>query len=329
MKNTSKILALVLIVMTVFTSLSLITASAADVEYYLIGWINNADVNDESYPFVDGKVTVELTSDSYVNVKDSNGNTYWTNGWLGTSGITETVLKTQNEQKNDKLYVPKGTVTLTIVVNGDGSLTLSFAEASDCAHNIVDATCTKAAYCTLCGVVRGTPAFHAYNGDSICDTCGFDVSVSHTVYLTNEANWTTVNVYCWNKETDQNAAPWPGTPIQAVDGVYSVEIPAGYDMIIFNDGTNQTADLVLPNDADTFNNVTNLWTNEHNVGGGDVDNTPDDNGTNNGTNNGENTNKPGSDLTPEPEVENDFFAAIIEWFMDLIDMIVEFFESLM
>lgn len=86
-------------------------ATADEVAFYLVGWINNADIYDTSYAFVDGVVTVTLTAESYVAVQDENGTIYWTNGWLGKD-VTSAVLAT-DYAATDKLFVPAGTATFT------------------------------------------------------------------------------------------------------------------------------------------------------------------------------------------------------------------------
>ncbi len=86
-------------------------ATADEVAYYLVGWINNADVYDTTYAIVDGTITVELTADSYVAVQDENGTIFWTNGWLDFNP-TSAVLG-EFGGSNDKFHVAAGTVTLT------------------------------------------------------------------------------------------------------------------------------------------------------------------------------------------------------------------------
>ncbi len=78
-----------------------------------------------------------------------------------------------------------------------------------------------------------------------------DPSSDETVYFVNNQGWTTVNAYAWaNDGAVQNAA-WPGVAAtleaEQIAGydVYSYTAPAGtYANVIFNDGANQTADLV-------------------------------------------------------------------------------------
>jgi len=75
-----------------------------DVNYYAIGWINNADhgeaaydTYEDDYLFVDGKLTIDCKMGSYIAIKDHMGNYYysktattianesvvmdWANGW--------------------------------------------------------------------------------------------------------------------------------------------------------------------------------------------------------------------------------------------------------
>ncbi len=100
------------------------------VDYYLVGYINGGDVNDatDALKFVDGKLRMDVTADAYVAVKASNSDTwYMTAGWLGD---VTTASLSQNPADANKLKVPAGKqYDLTLVVNEDGTLTLSYVEA--------------------------------------------------------------------------------------------------------------------------------------------------------------------------------------------------------
>jgi len=101
------------------------TPDETDLEYFLYGWINGADVISDVHEFVDGKLTITFTaSDNYVFVKNSNGVGYMTDGWLG-QGVTSAVLGT-SYSNGDKLYVPAGKYEFSLVVNEDGTVTLSY-----------------------------------------------------------------------------------------------------------------------------------------------------------------------------------------------------------
>ncbi len=94
-------------------------------EYYLVGYLNNADYNGENYKFVDGKLTVTFTADSYVAVKDASGDWYMAESYIGT-GTTGTFAKGNSE----KMLVPgNAELTFTLAENADGSLTLSYEKA--------------------------------------------------------------------------------------------------------------------------------------------------------------------------------------------------------
>ena len=104
------------------------------VDYYLFGSINGANYGCEEdyenigdYKFVDGKLTVEFTEMSYVGVKTTNNATwYMTDGWQGV--VNEVTLYSTSTlgETADKLVVPAGVVNFTLVVNDDGTLTLSY-----------------------------------------------------------------------------------------------------------------------------------------------------------------------------------------------------------
>ena len=101
-------------------------------DYFLVGWINQADYAGADYKFdEDGKVTVEFDVDSYVYViNGDNSETYMTDGYQGavTSAILKDINKcTMTADKWDKLLIPGGTeVTITMVKNNDNTITLSY-----------------------------------------------------------------------------------------------------------------------------------------------------------------------------------------------------------
>ena len=131
--------------------------------YYLFGYINGADygVGDDlanlgDYKFVNGKVTVSFTEESYVAVKTGdNANFYMTNGYVG-SATTATLYKFTDPYavSANKLMIPGGqTVTFTLSESWNGNLVLSY-------------------------VVDSTTCIHAsHNTQGVCITCG--ASVSH------------------------------------------------------------------------------------------------------------------------------------------------------
>ena len=104
-------------------------------DYYLFGFINNADYGCEAdyvtigeYKFVDGSLTVRFTHDSYVAVKTSD-NTRWymTDGWQGFDVTSVTLYHNSTITYGDKLFVPGNCdVVFTLVDNGNDTFTLSY-----------------------------------------------------------------------------------------------------------------------------------------------------------------------------------------------------------
>ncbi len=80
-----------------------------------------------------------------------------------------------------------------------------------------------------------------------------------TVYFKNTANWGVVNAYYWPKGGDGPVA-WPGTAMTKVeDNIYSIDVPAGNNCIIFNNGSTQTGDLDIPGANSIYDFSTNKW----------------------------------------------------------------------
>ena len=145
-------------------------------DYYLFGQINGANYGCEEdyanigeYLFVDGKLVVTFTADSYVAVKSAdNSQWFMTNGWLGTD-VTAAILYNSSitGTNSDKLFVPKGReITFTLVENSDGTLTLSYV-AAECIHSWSDGVCSNcdlvcthswsSGKCTVCGQTITAP----------------------------------------------------------------------------------------------------------------------------------------------------------------------------
>ncbi|MGN0488829.1 MAG: dockerin type I domain-containing protein, partial [Ruminococcus sp.] len=100
-------------------------------KYSLVGYINGADAGSgddyENAPYVfsaDGTQTLTVTETSYVFVKTTNNSSWYMFEELcqGTSGI----LKNTADGTSEKMMVPAGEVTFTLVEYVDGTLGLSY-----------------------------------------------------------------------------------------------------------------------------------------------------------------------------------------------------------
>ena len=314
----------------------------AAVDYYLYGWLNGADVASNEHKFVDGKLSITFTAaDNYVFVKNSNGASYMTNGWLG-QGVTSAVLGTAYTN-GDKLYVPAGDYEFALVVNEDGTVTLSYTEvgaeepvavdyylvgyingkdvgiADDSANfgnykfvdGKVNVTLTETSYvvvkdsngaqywsetyCTDTTVTLKTGASeklmvpageHTF---TLTENADGTLTLSYaqvietpeipegyntvTIHFLKPTTWgSTINAWIWDANgkipgyEDYNTA-WPGRSIPAnaekagwYDITVATEKPQAFNFI-FNDGSNQTADLT----TGEISGPTELWVVGENV----------------------------------------------------------------
>ncbi len=87
-----------------------------------------------------------------------------------------------------------------------------------------------------------------------------------TVYYRNSKNFGTVYAYYWPKG-GEGPVKWPGTAMTADgDNIYSINVPAGNDMIIFNNGSGtQTNDLSIPGAGYLYDGASDKWE-EYNPG---------------------------------------------------------------
>jgi len=303
-------------------------AVSSSAEYYLVGYINGADDDGNTYKFVDGSLTVELSAESYVLLKDSTGQHYIPAA--AVSDATSAVLNKGDWDYDRKVKVPSGKITFTLTENTDGSLTLSYDAAVDLpqipdGYNTVTIHFLKPTtwgasvngyVWTDSGAVPGYEAFNVWPGSPIpanADKGGwYDLTVGtenpqsfnfifndgssqtadlttgevtgptelwvvgNDVYTSAPIEWThytaiihfqkpgnwgnTVNAYAWTENGEFLLEPWPGTVASASvnSGWYNtiIRIPVGKPLsFIFNDGSNQTADI----DYGNVNGNIELW----------------------------------------------------------------------
>ncbi len=202
-------------------------------DYYLVGYLNGADygiVGDSAnlgdYKFVDGKLTVTFTADSYVLVKaaDANGENvkyYWAEEYV--TGKTATLIL----DKTQKMLVPKNVeITFTLTVNADGTLTLvaDYHVHSYDTVEVVAPTCTNKGYtkhicsCEDFYTDTETPTVdHEYDNDEdeTCNNC------EHVRDLTCDHDW--IPATCTTPKTCSKCSEPEGTPLghSYVDGICS------------------------------------------------------------------------------------------------------------
>ena len=83
---------------------------------------------------------------------------------------------------------------------------------------------------------------------------------SVTIYYRNTKNYSSVNAYYWSSATNSGPLQWPGTGMTSLgDNLYSIDVPAGNDMIIFNNGADQTKDLSIPADKNLYDGAAGTW----------------------------------------------------------------------
>ena len=96
--------------------------------------------------------------------------------------------------------------------------------------------------CTSCRALVG----HDYGADDRC-SCGAEKPQDRTVYFCNTNGWNKVHIYSWYSQGSEITSSWPGDPMTHVSGnIYSYVLPYDAENVIFNNGSSQTADLLLP-----------------------------------------------------------------------------------
>ena len=96
--------------------------------------------------------------------------------------------------------------------------------------------------CTGCGMLVG----HNYGADGRC-TCGSVKPEGRTIYFCNSNGWDKVNIYSWYTQGKEITSSWPGNAMTHVSGnIFSYVLPHDAVNVIFNNGSTQTADLLIP-----------------------------------------------------------------------------------
>ncbi|MBQ9762455.1 MAG: starch-binding protein [Oscillospiraceae bacterium] len=244
-------------------------------DYYLFGSINGADYNSYGYKFVDGQLTTTFDSTSYVFICDSNGVEYMTNDWVGEV-TSATLYNVTTLTAPNKLMIPGGVeVTLTVVPNTDGTVTLSYTTNS-CVHSwgtgavTTAATCESAGVrtytCSGCGQTKTeTIAALGHNYVSgTCANCGQAEPVTdRVIYFKNTSGWSAPYIYAWNDSATITNS-WPGNAMTKVSGttdIYSYTLSVDATKVIFtNKGSSQTSDLTIPTDGKNMYTLSgNSW----------------------------------------------------------------------
>ncbi|MBQ2384452.1 MAG: starch-binding protein, partial [Oscillospiraceae bacterium] len=112
-------------------------------DYYLIGYINGANYGCEEdgenmgiYKFENNMLKATFQSTSYVFVKTAgNAKWYMCDGYPGDGVNSANLYDTSMPIQHDKVNVPGAVeITFTLIERDDGSLTLTYVKAGECAH---------------------------------------------------------------------------------------------------------------------------------------------------------------------------------------------------
>ena len=80
------------------------------------------------------------------------------------------------------------------------------------------------------------------------------------IYFRNVYSWGTVYAHMWNSNDTSQGTTWNGTQMTHVgNGVWRVDVPSGYNMVVFNDGSNQTDDLSMVF-GNVYDDTNHTWT---------------------------------------------------------------------
>lgn len=211
-------------------------------DYYLCGWLNGGaygiegdSANLGTNKFVNGKVSVTFNEQSYVVIKDSANNSYWTQAY-----ITETTgtFYNSNTGVGEKMMVPAGRVDFTLYKGANDTFVLTYEAAG---HT---------------GGTEGNPE----------DAPVWEDYELKTIYLGNSKEWFLPRAHVWYRDEDGLDYAWTTWEEDIEFEIdenfyYYIEIPSICNYIIFRDNNGeQTADLpISTSDATLFDNGTGNW----------------------------------------------------------------------
>ena len=110
------------------------------------------------------------------------------------------------------------------------------------------------------GMVVATAAVDADLADAKASSDVASTGITGNVYFKNTGNWSTVNAYVWIQGTTTSVQSWPGQAMTLVeDNIYKYTVSGDYNMIIFNNGSTQTADLSIPSAGQIYDYSTGTW----------------------------------------------------------------------
>ena len=257
MKKLSKILALAL-VLVMLTAAFVVTTNAAAGETWTVAGSSALCGSNWNPGDANNRMSYDAATDTYYKVYNNvAAGTYELKCVKGTSWGTE------YPGSNYVVTVSAAQAGYTLTIKIKGTTVSHTLEAPTCDHDFSGGNvCAGSVKCSKCDVYSGAPSAHNYGSDSVCDNCGFDHAVTHTVYFKNTANW--ANVYVHNWSDAGGGTSWPGTKVTVTNGVASITVPAGRDKIIFhnNSGT-QTSDLLIPGDNVIYDYSTGTWSDYH------------------------------------------------------------------
>ena len=226
-------------------------------EYYLCGTINGKDYGvanaaGELLKFENGRLTLHLEQDSYITIRrDMAGATllYQTKGDLGK--VTSATMYSEAGDTANKLFVPAGDVTFTLVQTKNNALVLSYcAHDWDAGEITTAATCAatgeKTHTCNACGmkkVVVISEGEHSY-ADGKCIVCTAEEPL-RTIYFRNTQGWESVYIWAWTDSVNYTGGTWPGAAMTQVEGdLYSYTLSANAVNVIFNNNNGEETETL-------------------------------------------------------------------------------------
>ena len=201
-------------------------------------------------------VICAVDSTAYIKVPDWWGDVFLY-GWSDDNSYRHAWPGVQVTQKNaEGYYVVKipGDTSKIIVSNGEEGVALS-----DRNQTVdIDIDSGRDVWIETGEYIRevlGTEGENAGKKIYSLYRCAFTYSQDPvTIHAKVPSDWgSTVKLYAWYSGTENNNAKWPGQAMTlGEDGWYTLDLAGAYDSVIITDGKNQTKDLLITPDMETW-----------------------------------------------------------------------------
>lgn len=206
---------------------------------YIIVYHPNTEKNATNSPIICASTTLPNNSSKPKYYITGSSNLVGGDGWKANE-----IEMTENNGTYTYTFnnLQSGTYEFKIT-NGSWSISKGHSDLSDAYQNVTNNSDNN----VILNLEKTTTITITFDGSKISLNLP---QKRYTVYFVNDKSWTSVNVYLWNDNNENNT--WPGKAMTKIEGktykskdVYEYTFHPKFTKIIFNNGSNKTSDLTV------------------------------------------------------------------------------------